>query len=188
VRPVSAKALTAKAEAIERIMAAHRGMTYAFASARSGPLLAANLTMSQLKVLLVLARHGDTDAADGAAGQELTAALHVGLATVTGIVDRLVAQGLVERREDPHDRRIRRVTLTSAGRDLAEAIIMAGGEHQRRILDRLDIDQLAIVEQAFQLLLDASTAEAAAESKVNSRRKNENDDELATPQPGQSHC
>ena len=39
----------------------------------------------------------------------------VSLATITGIVDRLAAQGLVTRREDPRDRRVRRVELT-AGR------------------------------------------------------------------------
>jgi DNA-binding MarR family transcriptional regulator len=146
--------VTTKARSIERIMQARHDMTHAFAFARSGPLLAANLTMSQLKVLLVLARH------DGASGHDLASSLGVGPATLTGIVDRLVAQGLVTRREDPLDRRVRRVVLESAGCEVVEAIIMAGGEQQRRILERLTVDELGVVERAFQLLLSAANAEA----------------------------
>ena len=48
--------MTTKARSIERIMQTRRDMTHAFATARSGPLLAAHLTMTQLKVLLVLFR------------------------------------------------------------------------------------------------------------------------------------
>jgi DNA-binding MarR family transcriptional regulator len=76
------------------------------------------------------------------------------------MVDRLVAQGLVSRREDPVDRRIRRVVLASADRDVVEDILMGGGEYQRRILERLTIDELGATERAFHLLLDAATAEA----------------------------
>lgn len=39
-------------------------------------------------------------------------------ATMTGIVDRLVERGLVQRERDPHDRRTLRVVLTGAGTDL----------------------------------------------------------------------
>jgi DNA-binding MarR family transcriptional regulator len=141
--------------AVARIMLARRDLTHLLAFARSGPLLAANLTMSQLKVLLALSRHDD------ASGQELTAALGVSLATTTGIVDRLVARDLVTRREDQQDRRIRRVALTPTGRELVDSIITAGAQHQRRLLGRLDANELDIVERAFQLLLDAATAEAA---------------------------
>jgi DNA-binding MarR family transcriptional regulator len=148
--------LNPKAKAIERIMRSQRQMTHAFASARSEPLLAANLTMSQLKALLVLADH------DAASAHELADALRVGLATLTGIVDRLVAHGLVVRREDPHDRRVRRVVLTVAGRELVDAIIMAGAELQRRLLERLEPAQLAIVEQATELMLGAAAQEAEA--------------------------
>lgn len=45
---------------------------------------------------------------------------------VTGIVRRLEARGLVERRPDPADRRIRKLVLTEAGRRL-----------RRRLSDRL---------------------------------------------------
>jgi DNA-binding MarR family transcriptional regulator len=150
-----------RSDVIERIMQTRSGLTHAFAFARSGPLLAANLTMSQLKVLLLLSRP-DLTAEAGASGQQITAALGVGLATVTGIVDRLVAHGLVTRREDEADRRVRRVTLTTAGRELVDGILLAGAAHQRRLLERLDDDGLVTVERAFQLLLDAAAADESA--------------------------
>jgi DNA-binding MarR family transcriptional regulator len=148
-----------RAKAIERIMQIRQEMMHTLAFARSGPLLAANLTMTQLKVLIVVARQ------DGVSGHDLAATLGVGPATLTGIVDRLVAHGLVSRHEDPHDRRIRRVVLSSTGREIVEQILLAGGEHQRRILGRLDAEELAIVERASHLLLDAATAEAKNPSK-----------------------
>lgn len=47
--------------------------------------------------------------------RELAAQLHCDSSNVTGIVDRLTAQGLVERREDAHDRRVRMLAVTDDG-------------------------------------------------------------------------
>lgn len=47
--------------------------------------------------------------------RELAAQLHCDSSNVTGIVDRLTAQGLVERREDAHDRRVRMLAVTDEG-------------------------------------------------------------------------
>jgi DNA-binding MarR family transcriptional regulator len=41
---------------------------------------------------------------------------------VTGIVDRLEARGLVERRPDPADRRVKVAVVTDAGRDVARSL------------------------------------------------------------------
>jgi DNA-binding MarR family transcriptional regulator len=78
---------------------------------------------------------------------------------MTGMVDRLVAHGLVARHEDPRDRRVRRVELTDAGRRLVTDIIAAGAEKQRRLLDRLNAGELSVVEQAVRLMVTAATAE-----------------------------
>ena len=42
--------------------------------------------------------------------------------TVTGIVDRLEARGLVTRRAYPQDRRVKHIALTPAGTDLRECV------------------------------------------------------------------
>ena len=141
--------------AIARIMGARRRMAHLFAFTRSDPLLTANLTMPQFRLLLVLALRG------GAASHDLAESMGVSLATITGIVDRLAAQDLVTRREDPRDRRVRRVELTAAGRGLVDDIAAAGTASQRRLLDRLSLDDLTILERAFGLLADAAEAEQA---------------------------
>jgi DNA-binding MarR family transcriptional regulator len=50
---------------------------------------------------------------------ELARALSLRQPTVTGLVDRLVARGVVLRRHDARDRRVVRVSLTPQGRELA---------------------------------------------------------------------
>ncbi|MEV0237218.1 MarR family transcriptional regulator [Nonomuraea sp. NPDC050786] len=104
------------------------------------PLFSSNLTMRQLHVVMLLSLNGS------ASGQDLAHHLGVSLGTVTGIVDRLVAQGLATRHEDPQDRRVRRVELSPAGTALIEEINNAGFEHYRRILDHLDTETLRSLE------------------------------------------
>jgi DNA-binding MarR family transcriptional regulator len=145
----------ARADAITRIMTAHNRLAYVFAFDRSDPILTGHLTMSQLKIMLALSL------SDGASGQELTRVMKVSLATITGIVDRLAAQDLVSRREDPRDRRIRRVELTPAGRELIDDFLTAGAQHQQRLLERLDLDALDTVDQALGHILKAAEAELA---------------------------
>lgn len=127
---------TERAELIERIRALQDDLTRLFANEGSHPLLASTLTMQQLKVVIILMLDG------AVSGQALSRRLGVGLGTVTGIVDRLVAQGLVTRFEDPDDRRVRRVRLTPAGERVASEFTDAGAERFHNILSRLDIDAL----------------------------------------------
>jgi DNA-binding MarR family transcriptional regulator len=55
---------------------------------------------------------------DGQNGAELGARLQIDSATVTGVIDRLAASGLLERRADGDDRRVQRLFLTARGRAL----------------------------------------------------------------------
>ncbi|MCU1459121.1 MAG: Transcriptional regulator, MarR family [Actinomycetia bacterium] len=55
--------------------------------------------------------------------RELAGTLHYDASNVTGIVDRLEQGGLVERRVDPKDRRIRLVVITEAGIELRKTLI-----------------------------------------------------------------
>lgn len=56
---------------------------------------------------------------------------------ITGIVDKLEARGLVERRPDPHDRRIKLLVTTAKGRALRRRIQDQVFDRQP-ILERLD--------------------------------------------------
>ena len=151
---------SARELAIGRIMETQSRLYQLFALDRSDPLLTVHLTMPQLKIMLLLAVGGEVSAHD------LTTSLGVSPATITGIVDRLTVQNLVTRREDPQDRRVRRLELTPAGRELVDGIITAGADRQRRLLERIDPDGLVIIERALELILDAAEAEQAAETST----------------------
>jgi DNA-binding MarR family transcriptional regulator len=142
---------------IADIMGAQERLQYLFAYDRSDPLFSSHLTLSQLKILLLLSRDGNI------AGGELARRLGVGLAALSGMIDRLVVQDLVARTEDLHDRRVRRIGLTRNGAKLIGSIITAGAEKQRRLLSRLSAEELRVVGQAMELLVTVATDEFSGE-------------------------
>jgi DNA-binding MarR family transcriptional regulator len=131
---------------IADIMGAQQRLQHLFAYDRSDPLFSSSLTLSQLKIMMLLSRSG------GMSGSALAEALGVGLATLSGMIDRLVANDLVLRQEDPHDRRVRRISLSDPGSELIGSIITAGAEKQRRLLSRLSASELALLLEAMNLL------------------------------------
>ena len=135
-------------------MQAQKQLQRHLASTHTNPLLQVNLTMQQLKVLLMLSM------GEARSSQELTRGLGVGPATVTGLVDRLAAQGLVERREDPQDRRVRLVEPTESGRALVARLEAAGNEHLRGLLATLDAEDLVALERIVTRLTEAAAAAA----------------------------
>lgn len=60
----------------------------------------------------------------------------------TGIIQRLVDRGLIERREDPEDRRIRLLTVTERGSALLDELTGIVLAKSRELLDRLSDEQL----------------------------------------------
>ncbi len=70
------------------------------------------LTMPQMRVLTIISRHGPMNLSD------VASELGVHPSNATRICTRLGEVGLVDRREDPDDRRRLVLTLTAAGRRL----------------------------------------------------------------------
>jgi DNA-binding MarR family transcriptional regulator len=136
-----------KAELIEAVVELQRDFAQFAASSADHPVLQLNLTMQQLKVLSVLGVR------DSRSAQELTASLNVRSATMTGIVDRLVAQGMVSRREDPQDRRVRRIELTDRGRAVLNDLQDAGKIHTQQLLSGLDTDELEALVRILKKLM-----------------------------------
>ena len=71
---------------------------------------------------------------------------------VTGIVEQLVIEGLVDRRESEHDRRIKTVTLTEKGRNLRDKFLRITASTRLPNLDALSDEEtsqlIAIIEKA----------------------------------------
>jgi DNA-binding MarR family transcriptional regulator len=85
-------------------------------------LVGADLSLSQLRCLVALAQDGHAMPIHALAQR-----LGLTLATAGRAIDRLVAHELVNRREDPDDRRVRRVSLSERGRQ-----VMSGVDDARR--------------------------------------------------------
>lgn len=95
-----------------------------------------DLTMSQLKLLLLVA------SSDGSRVGDLAHALGVTPPTVTASLDRLVDRGLVRREDDPIDRRLVIARLTPGGRDLLERLSLTGHHDLADCLHAMDEDAL----------------------------------------------
>lgn len=111
------------------------------------------LSMTQLKILHIL------DGSD----RELTPselAQFVGLSpAATGrAVDALTRSGVVSRREDEADRRVKRLALTPAGTDAVHRIARARIEALTKSVDRLDASQRDALYAALAPLLPDSPA------------------------------
>ena len=135
---------------IADIMGAQQKLQHLFGYDRSDPLFSSHLTLSQFKILMLLSRHGNVS------GGELAGLLGIGLAALSGMIDRLVQQDLVARTEDQHDRRVRRIGLTRKGTELIGSIFNAGEEKMRALLSRLSAEELDLVAQASVLLAKAA--------------------------------
>jgi MarR family transcriptional regulator for hemolysin len=94
------------------------------------------------------------DRQPGMSQNELAAICEVEPITVARLVDRLEARGLVERRNDPADRRIRRLHLLPAAKPIVETISRAREAMSARIVAGLDgktretlIDGLLVIKE-----------------------------------------
>jgi DNA-binding MarR family transcriptional regulator len=73
--------------------------------------------------------------------RELAERLKSDPSNVTGLIDRLEARGLVERRPDPTDRRIKGLALTSAGAQLRERLFARLYSAPRSVAELSERDQ-----------------------------------------------
>lgn len=123
------------------------------------------LTMGQFRMLTILARDGGPLTVG-----ELRERLGVGGPSASRMVDRLVKEGMVERRDDPADRRRALVELTAKAQTaLAE---IRGGRDQRwalrEHLARLDEDTLRKFREALLVLADVAGVDPNARPRRSS--------------------
>lgn len=152
----------------ERLFAEIRAVNASFDDlvlpALLAPLSSIDLTIQQLKVLTVLIA-----TQDGATGRGLSESFGVSMATMSGILDRLVSQGMAERSEDPHDARVKRLNPTGLGRSTMRHLVAARPEFGDDILHRLPLDDLQALAKgmaAVRVALDERHAERVSDSST----------------------
>ena len=76
--------------------------------------------------------------------------------TMVALIDELEHKGLVQRRQDPADRRKNVVALTGAGRDTLRRANQAGAEAERRFLSPLGAGEQETFRKALRALLSGT--------------------------------
>jgi DNA-binding MarR family transcriptional regulator len=128
---------------LARIQAAHERLMTLLAATHTAEFLEVGMTMSQAKVLYLVASAGEIHMA------ELPARLGVSLSTVSGLVDR---------REDPADRRQVLVRPTEGGMAAMDRFHDLNARQLRGLLDRVDPADLPQIERAYALLVEAAAS------------------------------
>jgi DNA-binding MarR family transcriptional regulator len=106
-------------------------------------MMRSGLSMSHWHLLVLLARHGEMS-------MSRIAELHaISLSNATGLVDRLVERGLVDRSRFDDDRRVVVVRVSDAGRDTIAQADLLRDELISRVVSHLDSAQLERLRAAL---------------------------------------
>ncbi|MCU0733504.1 MAG: MarR family transcriptional regulator [Hyphomonas sp.] len=140
-KPAEAEAPVDEMRLWFRFLRLHQRVSLAMAAR----LRAIGLSVPQFDLLSTLSE------GEGITQSELAERLYVTKGNVSGLVDRLVDAGLVERRAIANDRRSYALHLTAHGRDLAEKGLATQRDYVRRTLGTLAKGDLALMER---LVLD----------------------------------
>ncbi|WP_148060096.1 MarR family winged helix-turn-helix transcriptional regulator [Rathayibacter sp. PhB152] len=111
------------------------------------PLMTTDLTIQQLKALTVV-----VTTEEGATGAGLAQAFAVSMPSMSKLVDRLAAAGLVVRAEDQVDHRVRRIHATDLGRAVVRELMAARPELGEDVLSRLSQEELEALETGLRAI------------------------------------
>jgi MarR family transcriptional regulator, organic hydroperoxide resistance regulator len=99
------------------------------------------ITATQSFVILDLLDH------DGSSVKDIAFRIQLDSPAVTGVIDRLLKEKLVQRIEDPSDRRSLQIFLTPNGRNLAEELIPMSERFNRNIQEGFDPDEVDLFQK-----------------------------------------
>jgi DNA-binding MarR family transcriptional regulator len=109
-----------------------------------------DLSLTQLKGLSVLDEHVE----EALSVKALSERLGLSLAATSRSVDGLVKRKLIERDEDPDDRRVRRVRLTARGRRTVERLVEIRIAALERLVESFDDDQREKLADALDSIIE----------------------------------
>jgi DNA-binding MarR family transcriptional regulator len=140
----------------EQFLSALREWTEAFMSTSMGTFLQfakeQGLSVPQIGALFHINIRGFCGVTD--IGDDLG----VTSAAASQMLERLVQNGLVERREDPDDRRAKRIVLTEEGHRLVRASMQARQRWFAALADRLSLSERELAAEALRTLVARSGA------------------------------
>ena len=114
------------------------------------PWLLLDLTMAQLKAMMLIVQSG------GVRSRELADGLGIAPSAATPLVDRLVEQKLARREDDPDDRRIIWIRPTPKAQALHDQLLHTNEEVLSEVIDALPADVRQKVQESVRLLLESA--------------------------------
>jgi DNA-binding MarR family transcriptional regulator len=113
---------------------------------RSHYVKASGLSLPQFGILMYLYYRNSSGVS------HISEYLNVSVAAASQMVERLVQNGLVERTEEPNDRRVKHLTLTRKGRALVETGLATMHLWVDAVVERLTQDECGQVEKGLAIL------------------------------------
>jgi DNA-binding MarR family transcriptional regulator len=147
-----------KAELIKQVIGLQRQVRRILRSRMTDAWMNLNLTIPQLKSLFLIAREGSMNT------KSLAEALGVTPSNVTGIVDRLVKQGLVSRQENPEDRRMLLIRVTDKGEAILTSLREETISSMSEVLARMSTEELSSLARGLASLFKAAEAQKGESS------------------------
>lgn len=105
------------------------------------------LSMTQFSTMMTLHKRGTC------AISEIAEELGVSTAAASQMVDRMVNEGMILRSEDPHDRRVKLISLTERGHQLLHENFQARRNWLSEIVETLSDEEKEQVRQVFEMLV-----------------------------------
>jgi MarR family transcriptional regulator, organic hydroperoxide resistance regulator len=116
------------------------------------PWIELKMTIAQLKSIFFIASRGKTNF------KKLADALGVTPPNITGIIDRLVEQGLVSRTENTEDRRIMLLQVTEKGQQLVNTLVENRFLQMNTLMMQLNDEELLGLRTGYKGMLKAAEA------------------------------
>ena len=108
-----------------------------------------DLSLPQLATLLLLDEEGELTM------KQVTEILGRSISATSRLLDQLFERGMVSRREDEHDRRVKRIAITEKGRMLIATLEQRRADAQLAVMEYYSAEEQAEINRAMALLAEA---------------------------------
>jgi DNA-binding MarR family transcriptional regulator len=142
--------------AIDAVLDGYERLMHRLVVSHAPEFTEVSITMAQAKVLYVVMAAGRLRMS------ELAARLGIGSSSASELADRLVEMGLLQRNQEPDDRRQVVVSATTAAEALIERFRELNQRQLRELLEQLEIDELDVIDRSLEVFGRALDRRAAA--------------------------
>lgn len=102
---------------------------------------------------------------NGLSQKELSDRLRVRPSTITVMIRRMEANGLVERQHDPNDQRVSHVVITASGRQAHEQIVKAMDDVERECFRHFSAEEIMLMKRLLMQMRDNLAVSCDREGK-----------------------